>query len=42
MSMTRVAIAGTGGLAYLIANYVQSETSYPLILLSREVCFNIR
>lgn len=37
MSMTRVAIAGTGGLAYLIAHYIHSQTSYPLIILAKEV-----
>lgn len=37
MSATRVAIAGTGGLAYLIAHYILNETSYPLILLAKEV-----
>lgn len=37
MIMPRVAIAGTGGLAYLIAHYLKTETNYPFILIGREV-----
>ncbi|KAA6406823.1 MAG: hypothetical protein FRX48_09321 [Lasallia pustulata] len=33
--MTRVAIAGTGGLAYWIAHFLSTETFHPFILLSR-------
>lgn len=33
----RVAIAGSGGLAYWIAHYLSTETFHPFIILSRAV-----
>lgn len=36
-SVMRIAIAGTGGLALIIANYILRNTSHPLLLLSRSV-----
>ncbi len=35
-NMMRIAIAGSGGLARLIAAYLE-ETPYPFIILSRQV-----
>nr|OQO29496.1 hypothetical protein B0A51_03024 [Rachicladosporium sp. CCFEE 5018] len=35
MSMMRIAVAGTGGLARLIAHYIDDETSHHVMLLSR-------
>lgn len=40
MSMMRIAVAGTGGLARLIAHFVQQDTGHHVVLLSREVSFN--
>ena len=37
MSMMRIAIAGTGGLARLIAHYIDEETSHHVMFLSRQV-----
>lgn len=37
MSTMRVAIAGTGGLAWLIAHYIREETSHIAMFLSRNV-----
>lgn len=36
----RVAIAGSGGLAYWIAHYLATETYHPFIILSRAVRFD--
>jgi hypothetical protein len=36
-TMMRIAIAGTGGFAQLIARTLQEETSHQLVLLSRSV-----
>ena len=33
----RVAIAGTGGLAYWIAHHIRAQTGHQLVLLSRNV-----
>lgn len=35
--MMRVAIAGTGGLALLMAHFVNEDTSHQLVILSRSV-----
>lgn len=35
--MMRVAIAGTGGLARLIAHFIEQDTAHHVIFLSREV-----
>lgn len=37
MSMMRIAVAGTGGLARLIAHFIQQDTGHHVVLLSREV-----
>lgn len=37
MSMMRIAVAGTGGLARLIAHYIDQETSHQVVFLSRTV-----
>lgn len=37
-SMLRIAVAGTGGLARLIAHYIDDDTSHHVVLLSRTVC----
>jgi hypothetical protein len=37
MSMMRVAVAGTGGLARLIAHFINQETSHHVVFLSRTV-----
>lgn len=37
MSMMRIAVAGTGGLARLIAHFIDQETSHHVVFLSREV-----
>jgi hypothetical protein len=37
-TMMRIAVAGTGGLARLIAHYVKEETSHHVMFLSRAVC----
>lgn len=37
MSMMRVAVAGTGGLARLIAHFIDEETSHHVVFLSRSV-----
>lgn len=37
MSMMRVAVAGTGGLARLIAHYIAEDTSHPVVFISRTV-----
>lgn len=37
MSMMRVAVAGTGGLARLIAHYIDEDTSHQVVFLSRTV-----
>ena len=37
MSMMRVAVAGTGGLARLIAHYIDEDTSHHVVFLSRTV-----
>jgi tetratricopeptide (TPR) repeat protein len=37
MSTMRIAVAGTGGLACLIAHYINEETTYAFVLLSRAV-----
>ena len=37
MSMMRIAVAGTGGLARLIAHFIDHETSHHVVLLSRGV-----
>lgn len=37
MSMMRVAVAGTGGLARLIAHFIDEDTSHHVIFLSRTV-----
>ena len=37
MSMMRVAVAGTGGLARLIAHYIDEDTSHHVVFLSRSV-----
>lgn len=37
MSMMRIAVAGTGGLARLIAHYIKEETSHHVVFLSRAV-----
>lgn len=39
MSTMRIAVAGTGGLACMIAHCISEETSHPVVLLSRAVCF---
>lgn len=36
-NIMRVAVAGTSGLAQLIAHYVREETSHQLVMLSRKV-----
>ncbi|KAK4896133.1 hypothetical protein LTR27_005990 [Elasticomyces elasticus] len=36
MSMMRIAVAGTGGLARLIAHFIQQDTGHHVVLLSRE------
>lgn len=36
--MTRIAVAGTGGLARLIAHYIDGETAHQVLLISRTVC----
>lgn len=38
MSMMRIAVAGTGGLARLIAHYIEQDTSHHVVFLSRSVC----
>ncbi len=38
MSMMRIAVAGTGGLARLIAHFIKQDTGHHVVLLSREVC----
>lgn len=40
MSMMRIAVAGTGGLALLIAHYITEDTSHHVVLLSRQVCLH--
>ncbi len=42
MSMMRIAIAGTGGLARIIAHYIDQDTSHHVIFLSRSVCSSPR
>jgi hypothetical protein len=37
-NMMRIAIAGSGGLARIFANYINA-TVHPFIILSRQVCF---
>jgi len=37
MSMMRIAVAGTGGLARLIAHFIDQDTSHHVVFLSREV-----
>lgn len=37
MSIMRIAVAGTGGLARLIAHYIAEETSHQVVFLSRTV-----
>ena len=37
MSMMRIAVAGTGGLARLIAHYIDEDTSHHVVFLSRTV-----
>ena len=37
MSMMRVAVAGTGGLARLIAHYIAEDTAHPVVFISRTV-----
>lgn len=37
MSMMRIAVAGTGGLARLIAHYIDEDTSHHVVFLSRQV-----
>jgi hypothetical protein len=39
-STMRVAVAGTNELALLMAHYIVSETSYQLVILSRQVCIS--
>lgn len=39
MSTMRVAVAGTGGLARLIAHFISEETSHGVVLLSRAVSY---
>ncbi|KAK5124712.1 hypothetical protein LTR85_001425 [Meristemomyces frigidus] len=36
MSMMRIAVAGTGGLARLIAHFIEEDTSHHVVFLSRE------
>ncbi|KAK4546911.1 hypothetical protein LTR36_001643 [Oleoguttula mirabilis] len=36
MSMMRIAVAGTGGLAQLIAHFIELDTSHHVVFLSRE------
>ena len=38
MAMVRIAIAGTNGLARLIALSIDQETSHYVVFLSREAC----
>lgn len=38
MSTMRIAVAGTGGLACMIAHCISEETNHPVVLLSRAVC----
>lgn len=37
MSMMRIAVAGTGGLARIIAHYIDQDTSHHVVFLSRAV-----
>ena len=37
MSMMRIAVAGTGGLARLMAHYIDEDTSHHVVFLSRTV-----
>lgn len=38
MPGTRVAVAGTNGLAQLICHFIATGTPYEFIVLSRKVC----
>jgi ketopantoate reductase len=39
MSTMRIAVAGTGGLACLIAHFISEETTHGVVLLSRAVSY---
>ena len=40
MSTMRIAVAGTGGLACLIAHFINEETTHGVVLLSRAVSYS--
>lgn len=42
MSTMRIAVAGTGGLACMIAHCISEETNHPVVLLSRSVCWILK
>lgn len=40
MSMMRIAVAGTGGLAHFIAHYIDEDTAHQVVFISRMVCIH--